>query len=115
MAHSHRGVCCIVPPHILRRLADSPEYRDRALRTLAITEQLRGARDVAGVLPLPVVPGVKRRTIFDADHGTTLPGSKIRDEGLPPSPTDDAANEAYDYSGDTYDFFERVFGRNSID
>ena len=110
-----RHVCCIVPPHILRKLAESPAHRDQALRTLEITEQLRGARQAAALMPLRGAPGVKRRIVYDARHTTTLPGVKVRDEGGAPSPTDRAANEAYDYAGDTYDFFRQVFGRNSVD
>ena len=39
-------VCCILPPHILHKLAEHPEHRQRALRALAITERLRGRREV---------------------------------------------------------------------
>ena len=42
-------VCCVVPPHILRHLAEHSEHRDRALRTLATTERLRGRREVLAV------------------------------------------------------------------
>jgi Zn-dependent metalloprotease len=115
MAHSHHGVCSIVPPHILRKLADSPHYRERALRTLSLTEQLRGAREVAGLVSTPSGPGAKHRTIYDAGHGTMLPGTAVRSENSPPHPTDRAINEAFDYSGDTYDFYDLVFGRRSVD
>jgi len=33
------AICSILPPHVLRKLADKPELRDRVLRNLAITEQ----------------------------------------------------------------------------
>jgi Zn-dependent metalloprotease len=112
---SHDCVCCIIPPHMLRRLADSPEHRDRALRTLALSERLRGSRDVGLLASAGPVTRVKRRTIFDARHETVLPGIQVRDEGSRPSATDLTVNEAYDYAGDTYDFFHQVFGRNSID
>ena len=36
-------ICCILPPHILHKLSEHPEHRQRALRALAITERLRGA------------------------------------------------------------------------
>jgi Zn-dependent metalloprotease len=108
------AVCSILPPHILRKLADKPELRDRVLRNLAITEQLRGFRQ-AFVLPmLALQPGPKRRTIFDAQNTANLPGTQVRDEGEP-SAADVAVNEAYDYSGDTYDFYLQVFNRNSVD
>jgi Zn-dependent metalloprotease len=109
------GVCCILPPHILRRLAEHPEHRDRALRTLALSEQIRGGRESTGLLAMPGVAGAKRRIVFDARGTASLPGTQVRDEGGPANPHDPAVDEAYDYSGDTYDFYARVFGRNSID
>jgi Zn-dependent metalloprotease len=108
-------VCCIVPPHILRKLAENPAYRDQALHTLETSEQLRGARLTTPFPPLPAAPGVKHRTISDAKHATTLPGVTVRDEGGAVSPSDRTVNEAYDYSGDTYDFYSTVYGRNSVD
>jgi len=108
-------VCSILPPHILRKLADRPELRDRILRNIAITEQFRGVRK-AFVAPtlLAQQPAPKRRTIFDSHNATNLPGTEVRDEGGAPS-ADVAVNEAYDYSGDTYDFYLKVFNRNSVD
>lgn len=107
-------ICSILPPHIVRKLADKPELRDRVLRQLAISERLRGVRQ-AFVMPLLAQqPGTKRRTIFDTRNTTDLPGTQIRDEGESAS-ADVAVNEAYDYSGDTYDFYSQVFNRNSID
>src|ERR1043166_8955667 len=58
--------------------------------------------------------GTERRTIYDAQNQTTLPGKLVRGEG--DNPTGDiAVNEAYDFSGDTYDFYETAYNRNSID
>jgi len=108
------AVCSILPPHILRKLADKPELRDRVLRNLATTERLRGVRQ-AFVMPLLAQqPGTKHRTICDAQNTTNLPGTQVREEGEPPT-ADVAVNEAYDYSGDTYDFYSQVFNRNSVD
>jgi len=107
-------ICSILPPHILRKLADKAELRDRILHNLATTERLRGIRQ-AFVMPLLAAqPGTKHRTIYDAQTKTNLPGTKVRDEGDAPT-ADIAVNEAYDYSGDTYDFYSQVFNRNSVD
>ena len=38
----------------------------------------------------------------------------MRSEGDPKS-KDPAVNEAYNYSGATYDFYKKVFNRNSLD
>ncbi|HEV8588947.1 MAG TPA: M4 family metallopeptidase [Pyrinomonadaceae bacterium] len=58
--------------------------------------------------------GTKRRTIYDAKNGMTLPGKLVRGEGGPKS-ADRSVNEAYDGSGKTYDFYLKAFQRNSID
>lgn len=47
-------------------------------------------------------------------HDQFLPGEGVRREGDPPV-ADTAVNEAYDNAGITYDYFEDVFGRRSID
>jgi Zn-dependent metalloprotease len=115
MNHPHHPICCILPPHILTKLAEKPETRERALRNLVTSERLRGFRQSFAVLPLSAQAGVEQRTIFDAQHGTNLPGVRVRGEGDPASPRDTPINEAYDYSGDTYDFYSKVFNRNSVD
>jgi Zn-dependent metalloprotease len=110
-----KAICSILPPHILRKLAEKPEMRDRVLHNLATTEELRGNRQAFVAMPLLAQqPGTKHRTIFDAGTTTNIPGTQVRDEGGPAS-ADIAVNEAYDYSGDTYDFYLQVFNRNSVD
>ncbi|MGB9378663.1 MAG: M4 family metallopeptidase [Mycobacteriales bacterium] len=49
----------------------------------------------------------------NADH-TCLPAAYVRNEGDAPSTVTDV-NLAYDYSGDTYDFYLAQFGRDSVD
>lgn len=111
-------LCSIVPPYLLRSLADNGDEVDRA-RALAALELSRGPRreraaltQLAGQLVLP--PRVKRRTIFDAGERRVLPGQIVRTEGERPT-RDAAADEAYEASGKTYDYFRRVHGRRSID
>jgi Zn-dependent metalloprotease len=108
-------VCCILPPHILRRLAENPEHRERALRTLATTERLRGRREVlAHFAAVGLATGTERRTIYDAQNQTNLPGQLVRGEG-DPDIADIAVNEAYQYAGNTYDFYMNAYQRNSVD
>ncbi len=109
---------CIVPPYMLRSILEkgTPSQQARAWATLTDSEQVRGQRRVlsgAGALAARAA-GTRRRTIFDARHSYILPGRLVRSEGSPKS-KDAAINEAYDGSGATYDFFQRVFQRNSID
>lgn len=110
---------CFVPPHMLREIAQrgSPAQRERALRTLVITEQLRGQRLALTDLPAlakRALAAAKQRQVFDAEHGSTLPGRLVRPEGHPPT-GDPAVNEAYDGTGATYDLYWDVYQRNSID
>jgi len=114
MSHFHSPICFILPPHIEGKLAENPKYRARALRSIQITESQRGVRQAAAILPLLTEAGPKHRTIFDAQQDTNLPGKTVRDES-DASVNDIAVNEAYDYSGDTYDFYSQVFNRNSVD
>ena len=113
MSHSC-PICFILPPHIESKLAENPKFRERALRSMQISERQRGIRQAAALLPLVGQAGTKHRTIFDDQQTTNLPGTKVRDEGAGPT-NDIAVNEAYDYSGDTYDFYSQVFNRNSVD
>lgn len=56
----------------------------------------------------------RQREIYDAESGSSLPGTLIRSEGETPSGDSDA-DLAYDYSGDTYDYFLIQHGRDSFD
>jgi len=45
--HSHHAACSILPPHILRKLAEKPELQERALRAMETTEGFRRAPGTA--------------------------------------------------------------------
>jgi len=111
-------LCHIVPPHILRSLAErgAERIRNCAWSTLTDSEQARGQRRILmPILSMAAVPtGTKRRTVYDAGHSYELPGRLVRGEGSRRT-RDRAVNEAYDGSGATWDFFNSVYNRNSID
>jgi len=112
-----KPVCSILPPYILERLARSsdPEIRRRARRALAQAEGYRAARAAPVLAPAPArPPRGKRRAVYDAGGHAHLPGRLVRSEAQDPV-LDVAVNEAYDHSGTTYDFFAKIFGRNSLD
>ena len=115
MHRTSRDACCaIVPPYLLRHLVDAGgDLADHARRTLAHDTVLR-ARPARSVPATAVAGAALRRTIHDAQHGTTLPGAVVRDEGDEPR-GDDAVDEAYDGLGDTWRLYDEVFGRSSID
>ncbi|HEY9601155.1 MAG TPA: M4 family metallopeptidase [Allocoleopsis sp.] len=114
--HCRHPIYCIVPPHMLREIVTNgnSEMRAWAFQTLTLSEQFRGRRLTVGNISFASPAGEKRRTIFDAKNGSTLPGTLVRGEGDPPT-DDPAVNEAYDGAGATYDLYYEVFERNSID
>src|SRR5262249_50846633 len=110
--------CSIVPSNILENIAikGNAKQRKAAREALEISGFFRGRRDaIAGIAPLvTLATGEKRRTVYDAQHTSKLPGKLVRAEGDPKS-KDSSVNEAYDGAGKTYDFYFDVFERNSID
>jgi Zn-dependent metalloprotease len=113
---------CILPPHILERLAesDSKRTRRRAIDAIAQSAALRATRSTLAAMgamaAIPSPRGRKHRLVYDAKHGSfvELPGTLVREEGERAA-KDPAVNEAYNHSGYTYDFYKRVFDRNSLD
>jgi Zn-dependent metalloprotease len=110
---------CIVPPHMLKEIVErgSASQRDWALRTMQLSEQLRGQRQAMAefvALAAPTAAAEKERVIYDAENGSQVPGRRVRGEGEPAS-GDMAADEAYDGSGATFDLYKDVYERNSID
>jgi Zn-dependent metalloprotease len=123
MRHPHRQHS-IVPPYLLARIAQSehPAFAHAAAaaqRTLVaprsyepgrtrLTLSVEGDALVAEATPAP------DRTIADAGGRTTLPGKVVRREDDPPV-ADAAVNQAFDGLGATFDLYEQVYERNSID
>ena len=145
--------CSIVPPYLLRNIADGagpehPEVPDEAARAAQLTidadRELRQQREVfvergLGGLrgPIPGLPPqleegraregvtakkppattatpVVNRTVYDAQHGSTLPGTLKRKEGGKAT-TDASVNRAYDGLGDTWQLYWDGFQRDSLD
>ncbi|MFI8965755.1 M4 family metallopeptidase [Streptomyces sp. NPDC053493] len=112
--------CSIVPPHILERLAESgnPAHAEAARRTLAVDAAQRTARAEAPAAGAAGAAGADsdspRRTLYDARHGTALPGVRVRGEG-DPAGQDATVNRAYAGLGATFELFLKGFGRRSID
>lgn len=114
--------CTVVPPHVLDRLArnDDPALSGPARRTLVRDSELRGRRRVTTEFALASAPLAKApsdqplRTVYDAGHGTALPGTKVRGEGDDPG-RDATVNRAYSGLGATFELFLKAYGRHSID
>jgi len=110
--------CAIVPPHILERIAtrsDDPELRDVARRSLITDTAVRTERRISLAAPAaPSGPAVPNRTIKDAKNQEDLPGQTVRAEGGPAT-GDQVADQAYDWLGATFEFYQAAYGRDSID
>src|SRR5919205_714269 len=116
----HNPIQCIIPPYITDELAKSPDpaVRSRALAQLRTATRMRAFREAAQFMPLLMAttsPNLeKNRLIYDAKQSDQLPGTLLRSEGQAKT-GDKAADEAYDGAGDTYDFYQQIFSRNSLD
>lgn len=115
------SIFCIVPPHILREIArnGNPAERNAALDTLALDSTHRAQRLTFQLMAgapqiLTAGPPQVHRTIYTAGDASTLPGQLVRAEGQAPV-DDQAANEAYDGLGHTFEFYLEIYQRNSID
>ncbi len=109
----------ILPPYLLEHVAQAAPVHARKCAVLSrqITAQLRQQRAL-GLLVRTDAPAAEaeatrtaraavQRRIYDAQHGTTLPGTLVRDEGAAAT-RDVAVTEAYDYLGATHAFFQTV-------
>jgi Zn-dependent metalloprotease len=121
-ASYRHSISCICPPYILRELArrGNRAQRSVALSTLAHDTTQRVQRLTFQMLRATPAQAVSaaapkvRRTIFSAENAEVKPGELVRSEGQAPV-SDPAINEAYDGLGHTFDFYEEVYQRNSID
>ncbi|MGQ1785506.1 MULTISPECIES: M4 family metallopeptidase [unclassified Saccharicrinis] len=115
---NYHSILCAVPPYVLERILDkgSEKQKEKAKNTIAFAGQMRGQRQSFADISLTpqATQGDKNRLVYDAQNLNTLPGVLARSEG--DAATGDAqVDEAYDGAGATYDLYDQVFGRNSID
>ncbi|WP_055490175.1 M4 family metallopeptidase [Streptomyces sp. TP-A0356] len=114
--------CTIVPPHVLDKLA---QHEDTALatparRTLERDALERTRRRLTTVIGAPTATPPRdaadqpHRTIYDAGHQQSLPGTKVRGEGDGPG-RDATVNRAYAGLGATFELYRKAYGRDSID
>ncbi len=118
----HAPVLCITPPYMLENISrnGTPEQQEWAEQTLQATIVLKQQREAVARGEVPsgakaMTEGTgKKRFVYSADNGSTLPGRLVRGEGQP-STGDVAVDEAYDGSGLTYDLYWDAYQRDSID
>lgn len=117
--HRHFPVHCFVPPHILKNIATkgTESQKNLAIDTLKASARMSGQRQALAeftAATFRVAVGGKDRVVYDAKNGSSLPGTVVRKEG-DAAVSDVTVNEAYDGSGITYDLYNDVYQRNSID
>jgi subtilisin len=113
------GCCYIVPPRLLNRLAaaEDPAVSSAAARTLRITASMRAFRSqlsTGAPTPAAAKRNGLRRQVYNCEGFDDLPGDIVRSENNQPV-ADVAANQAFDHAGTSWNFFNQVFGRESVD
>ncbi|KAL0957109.1 hypothetical protein HGRIS_003203 [Hohenbuehelia grisea] len=120
----------IVPGYVLDSITGSEDVeddaRDAAQRTLATSEGIRetrerhaaGLRDAgdqsaSGVEGIAATPARLKRVVYTSENTEILDQRELRSENDPPV-DDQSANECYDGFGATFEFYNQVFHRNSI-
>lgn len=125
MDHQHHHVagctrCAFLPPHVVRRLADSDDNAIRrvALETIEASAVGRTMRLMSPALLLgrSATPGLgRRRAVYDMEgRSAPLPGTLRRKEGQQPTGREEV-DEAYDNAGVTHAFYKAVLRRESLD
>ncbi|HKQ21987.1 MAG TPA: M4 family metallopeptidase [Nitrososphaeraceae archaeon] len=112
-----KHICFIIPEYVNKKIVEkgTKKQKEQAWKNLVLTEQLRGRRSVTGLMSsMFSVSNRLDRTIYDAKNRESLPGDVIRREGERVK-GGTTVTEAYAHSGSTYDFFKKIFNRNSID
>lgn len=114
--------CSIIPPHIFDHMCkcEDTKVRQLAIEAISNASAARAIRSTLAMMPawaaIPSPKARRHRLVYDVKNGgfDDLPGVLIREERDPRS-DDVAVNEAYSYSGTTYNFYKRIFKRNSLD
>jgi Zn-dependent metalloprotease len=100
--------------------SDDPRARRLAVEAIARSATLRATRtalaQVSAMTAVPSPEARRNRLIYDMQNrgSSFLPGKLVRREGSR-NTGDPAVNEAYRFSGTTYDFYKKLFDRNSLD
>ena len=99
------------PQELVWRIDVSPVYLSAIKELVLVNAQSGGVS-----LHFNQIDSALNRTIYDNNNTTSgLPGlGPVRTEGGPAHAVTDV-NEAYDYTGDTYDFYLTNHGRDSLD
>ena len=117
VGHSRSCICCIIPPHLLKKLMESKDgaIRNAALNTMLANARLRGERSVRAMAGFLATPAAGRRTIYDCRNSTNLSSAVLVRSEDGAASTDASVNRAFEGLGSTRNFYRDVFDRDSID
>jgi Zn-dependent metalloprotease len=109
-----RPLMGIIPPYMLKEIAlkGSSSQKARALKSLMVSENIRGMRVAFGQFYVAASAGEKCIRIYDAKNGQELPGTPVSN---PAKSKDATVKEAYKGATTTYDLYKTVYERDSID
>ncbi len=111
-----RCTCHIVPKAALERLAKDKslpaEQRKNFADSIKIDAELRRLRNQANKLTRVASLMAPAVTVFNCNHGQTLPGAQVPNPATAPDAT---AQGAFAETTSVVAFYSQVFGRNSID
>jgi Zn-dependent metalloprotease len=118
---TYGSILCFLPPHVVDKLTESSDVRTRrdAIENKEMAAAARAVRIMYQAMPgmaaITSPTAGKYREVHDAQNRRfPLPGPLRRKEG-DPATGDPVIDEAYDFAGDTYDFYRQVLERRSLD
>lgn len=111
--------CYLIPLRLLERLSASgdPDLASSAARTIRLTASMQAFRAQLSTGAPPPTAATRtglRRQVFNCSGFDDLPGDSVRSESDPPA-TDPAVNQAFDHAGTSWRFYNKIFGRESVD
>jgi Zn-dependent metalloprotease len=117
--------CFIIPGDVLERFAKDKKLTESQRKSFADAArfevewrkvrhvQAKLARSARAILPSGIAAaGPPAITVYNCAHGNTLPGTPVPNPG---ASSDATAKRAFGETQAVADFYEQIFGRNSVD
>src|SRR5262245_48783693 len=92
--------------HTIKIDTEFRRLRNQANKLTRVASLMAAARAPAAVAPAPAI------TVFNCNHGQTLPGAQILN---PATSSDATAKHVFVETSSVAAFYSQVFGRNSVD
>ncbi len=102
----------VIPPYVLQELSRLEPHNKSHQETYDKTKEMNDKS--SAFRPNAAGGNDSSREVYDAKGKEDQPGDKARFEGDKPTGNDEV-DKAYDYTGFVRDFYQKEYGRNSID